>query len=149
MEKLQSELAEAEYKADILEKTMQYLKEAKESFSTHYMGAMRRGFVKYAELLGGKKAENIRLDVQLEAQVEAQGALRGSEYFSAGNRDFIGICIRLALIEALFEKEKPFLILDDPFVNLDDARISNAKLLLTEIAKEYQVIYLVCHSSRI
>ena len=81
--------------------------------------------------------------------MEAQGALRGSEYFSAGNRDFIGICIRLALIEALFEKEKPFLILDDPFVNLDDARISNAKLLLTEIAKEYQVIYLVCHSSRI
>lgn len=149
LENLQSELAEAEYKADILEKTMQYLKEAKESFSTHYMGAMRRGFVKYAKLLGGKKAENIRLDVQLEAQVEAQGALRGSEYFSAGNRDFIGICIRLALIEALFEKEKPFLILDDPFVNLDDARISNAKLLLTEIAKEYQVIYLVCHSSRI
>ena len=148
LEKLQNELAEAEYRAGILERTMQYLKEAKESFSTHYMGAMRRGFQKYAELLGGTAPEAVRLDVQLEAQVESQGALHGSEYFSAGNRDFIGICIRLALVEALFENEKPFLILDDPFVNLDDARIDNARTLLQEIAKEYQVVYLVCHSSR-
>lgn len=148
LEKLQNELAEAEYRAGILERTMQYLKEAKESFSTHYMGAMRRGFQKYAKLLGGTVPEAVRLDVQLEAQVESQGALHGSEYFSAGNRDFIGICIRLALVEALFENEKPFLILDDPFVNLDDARIDNARTLLQEIAKEYQVVYLVCHSSR-
>lgn len=149
LENLKSELRDAEYRAGILEKTMQYLKEAKESFSTHYMGAMRRGFSKYAAMLGGQEGSEIHLDVQLDAQMEVGGALKGSEYFSTGNRDFIGICIRLALIDALFTQEKPFLILDDPFVNLDDCKVENARRLLTEIVKEYQVVYLVCHSSRV
>lgn len=149
LENLKSELKDAEYRAGILEKTMQYLKEAKESFSTHYMGAMRRGFSKYAAILGGQAGNEIHLDVQLNAQMEVDGALKENEYFSAGNRDLIGICIRLALIDALFTEEKPFLILDDPFVNLDDYRVENARKLLAEIAKEYQVVYLVCHSSRV
>ncbi len=149
LEGLREELKEAEYKARILEWTMQYLKEAKESFSAHYMGTMRRGFFKYASLIGGALDGHIHLDIQLNAQMEAGAALRGSEFFSAGDRDFVGICIRLALIEALFEEEKPFVILDDPFVNLDDARIDNAKKLLRKLSGEYQVLYLVCHSSRV
>ena len=149
LENLKSELKDAEYRAGILEKTMQYLKEAKESFSTHYMGAMQRGFSRYAAMLGGETEDEIHLDVQLAAQLEAGGALRGDEYFSTGNRDFIGICIRLALVDALFTQEKPFLILDDPFVNLDDSRVENARKLLAKIAENYQVVYLVCHSSRV
>lgn len=148
LESLQNEMAEAQYRCNILEKTMLYLREAKESFSTHYMGAMQKGFQKYAALMNGGKTKDIRLDVQLDAQKSVGGSLKGSEYFSTGNRDFIGICIRLALIDALFEEEKPFIILDDPFVNLDDEKVKNARSLLQEIAKEYQLIYLVCHSSR-
>lgn len=148
LESLLNELAEAQNRCNILEKTMLYLKEAKESFSTHYMGAMQEGFHKYAALMDSGKAKDIRLDVQLDAQKTVGGSIKGSEYFSTGNRDFIGICIRLALIDALFEEEKPFIILDDPFVNLDDEKVKNARNLLQEIAKEYQIIYLVCHSSR-
>ncbi len=148
LETLRNQLTEAEAHCDMLEKTMHYLKEAKESFSTHYMGNMRRGFVKYASRMGQDLAHQIQLDIQLEAQLAVGGSLKGSESFSAGNRDFIGICIRLALVEALFETEKPFIILDDPFVNLDDHKVENAKRLLTEIAEDYQIIYLVCHSSR-
>lgn len=148
LESMQNELAESQYRCGILEKTMQYLKEAKESFSTHYMGAMQKGFQKYAALMNGGKSKDIRLDVRLDAQKSVGGSLKGSEYFSTGNRDFIGICIRFALIDALFEEEKPFIILDDPFVNLDDEKVKNARNLLKEIAGEYQIIYLVCHSSR-
>ncbi len=112
------------------------------------MGTMHRGFHKYASMISGALGERIQLDVQLNAQVEAGASLRGSEYFSVGNRDFVGICIRLALVEALFEEEKPFVILDDPFVNLDDTRVDNVKRLLHRLGEEYQVLYLVCHSSR-
>ena len=52
------------------------------------------------------------------------------------------------LIDALFTKEKPFLILDDPFVNLDDEHTGRALKLLEEITRQYQVIYLVCNSGR-
>ena len=40
------------------------------------------------------------------------------------------------------------LILDDPFVNLDEEKIEHGKAFIREIAKEYQVIYFTCHESR-
>lgn len=49
----------------------------------------------------------------------------------------------------MYKEEKPFLIFDDPFVNLDDNNIKGAMKLLDEIAKNYQVIYFTCSESRI
>lgn len=50
--------------------------------------------------------------------------------------------------DALFENEAPMLILDDPFVNLDDSRLKKALELLDLLANHRQIIYLTCHSSR-
>ena len=54
-----------------------------------------------------------------------------------------------ALVDALFTKEQPFLLLDDPFVNLDDARTKRALELLQKISQQRQVVYLVCNSARV
>jgi uncharacterized protein YhaN len=48
----------------------------------------------------------------------------------------------------MYREKKPFLILDDPFVNLDEEKIEHGKAFIREIAKEYQVIYFTCHESR-
>ena len=61
----------------------------------------------------------------------------------------IYICMRLSLVNVLFEGEQPFIILDDPFVNLDDEKTKKAINLLKEISSKYQVIYFVCNESRI
>ena len=37
---------------------------------------------------------------------------------------------------------------DDPFVNMDDVKIENAKQFLHELSKTYQLIYFSCHESR-
>ena len=58
------------------------------------------------------------------------------------------VCLRLSLIEAMFEKEKPFLVLDDPFVALDDKNLKSALELLKQASKEFQIVYLTCHESR-
>ena len=42
----------------------------------------------------------------------------------------------------------PPIILDDPFVNLDERRLEAAKRLLVALAKKYQILYLVCHAER-
>ena len=60
----------------------------------------------------------------------------------------IDIAMRLGLADALFEDEEAVLILDDPFVNLDDVRLKNAMNLLRTVAKDRQIVYLTCHSSR-
>ena len=58
------------------------------------------------------------------------------------------LCMRFALVDALFTGEKPFVILDDPFVNLDDRHTKEALALLRKLAEERQILYLVCNSSR-
>ena len=56
--------------------------------------------------------------------------------------------MRLALIDCLYEKEKPFVILDDPFVNYDEEKLVDTTKLLKEISNEIQIVYFTCHQSR-
>jgi uncharacterized protein YhaN len=60
----------------------------------------------------------------------------------------IGICLRLSLVDAMYDGESPMLIMDDPFTNLDDCKISAGKEFIEKIAEKYQVIYFTCSNSR-
>lgn len=131
----------------ILEKTKKYLSTAKEQFSSHYLKGMQDSFIKNLEILNGSKME-VNLDVNLNAEVNENGSNKKIDFMSTGYKDLIYICMRLSLIESLFEDEKPFIILDDPFVNLDEEKIENAMKLIKTKAKDYQIIYFVCHESR-
>ena len=147
IENLEQELEEINNRYNILEKTKQYLLKAKEQFSSHYLNEMTVGFEKYFELINSEKV-NISIDSKLNTKIEQYGEKKEIDYLSYGYKDLIGICMRFALIEALFENEKPFIILDDPFVNLDKEKIQKAKGIVKELSKKYQVIYFVCHECR-
>lgn len=131
----------------VLEKTKKYLNLAKEQFSSHYLKGMQDSFIKNLEILNGSKME-VNLDVNLNAEINKNGSNKKIDFLSTGYKDLIYICMRLSLIESLFEDEKPFIVLDDPFVNLDVEKIENAMKLLKSKAEEYQIIYFVCHESR-
>ncbi len=147
IENLEQKLQEMNYQYDILNKTVKYLIEAKEKFSSHYLTNMSQGFEKYLSIINNEKITT-NIDVKLNVKIQEYGEKREIEYLSTGYRDLIGICMRLALIEALFEKENPFIILDDPFVNLDEEKIENAKQIVKEISKTHQIIYFICHKCR-
>ena len=98
--------------------------------------------------LTGEDRQKILVTSDLEVQLERQGKARELGYFSAGQSDLVMLCMRFALVDALFGGEKPFVILDDPFVNLDDRRTDQALELVRELARDRQIIYLVCNSSR-
>lgn len=147
IENLEQELNEINNNYNILEKTQKYLLKAKEQFSSHYLGNMTEGFEKYLKLINGEKL-NANIDVKLNVKVQEYGENKEIDYLSTGYRDLIGISMRFALVDALFENEKPFIILDDPFVNLDKEKIEKAKEIVKELAKKYQVIYFICHESR-
>jgi len=99
-------------------------------------------------LITGKNFDNLRLDTEFKITFEEYGKSREIEYYSKGYKNTIDLCMRFALIDCLFVKEKPFIILDDPFVNMDDTKIKNAKQFLVELSKQYQIIYFSCHDSR-
>lgn len=147
IDELAQKIEEMEEKCKILEKTKKYLETAKEQFSSQYLNRMKQNFMKNLQLINGSELD-INLDVNLNVKVNEQGSGKDIGYFSTGYKDLIYICMRLSLIDSLFEKEKPFIILDDPFVNLDESKIKNATDLLKNIAKDYQIIYFICHDSR-
>ena len=147
-ERLKETYEDGRHQADLLQKTMKYLKEAKERFSTRYMDKMREGFDRYMRKIDPKTADSLQLDASLRVRQEAQGSLHEDSYLSTGLLEFAGICTRLALVEAMYEGEKPFLILDDPFVNLDEDKVKKGMELLHSLADTYQILYFTCHSSR-
>ena len=67
---------------------------------------------------------------------------------SEGRKDLAGICARMAMVDAMYEKDKPFLVFDDSFVNLDDEKMRHALTFLKEVGKEYKVIYFTCRENR-
>ena len=127
---------------------MAFLEKAKDHLSGSYLGPVREHFAHYLNRLSGGNSGEILISPELEVQLERQGQARELAFFSAGQTDLVMLCMRLALVDALFGEEKPFVILDDPFVNLDDERTAQALQLLQELGKERQILYLVCNSSR-
>ena len=88
------------------------------------------------------------IDENLNVSIQEDGMTREADRYSTGYCDLIDFCMRMALVDTLFENEKPFLILDDPFVNLDADRLEGAMELLNAMASVHQIIYFVCHPVR-
>ena len=93
-------------------------------------------------------SEKVNIDVDLKITVEEESGSKITDFYSKGYQNLFEICKRFALTDVLFTGEKPFIILDDPFYNLDDNKIVQALELLRKLSKDYQIIYLVCHESR-
>lgn len=147
LEQARQRLAEDREKADILDAAMDFLQQARENLATSYMGTIRARFGHYLAMLGGGD-ETYFVDTDLQIYLERQGHTRELAYFSAGQTDLVMLCMRLSLADALFGGQEMFLVLDDPFVNLDDSHTEQARLLLRKLASTRQILYLSCHSSR-
>ena len=147
IENLKNEINKMQEKYKILNKTEELLQTAKQDFSSSYLQEMIKGFSKYVNMINNKQLST-NVDINLNVKVDVNGSQKEIKYFSSGYKDLIYICMRFSLINALFKEEKPFVVLDDPFVNLDEAKTENALQVIDEIAKEYQIIYFVCNSSR-
>ncbi len=61
---------------------------------------------------------------------------------SQGTLDLVYLAARLGLVRLVTGDRRPPLVLDDPFVTLDDDRARRALEILREISRDFQVIYL-------
>lgn len=133
---------------NLISVTHDFLHKAKEQLTARYMEPIARGFSKYYQMLTGDARGEWMIDANINLKVREYGELRETKWLSAGYQDLIGVCMRLALVDAMYQDEKPFLILDDPFVNLDKEKVDCGNQLLLSVSEEYQVIYFTCHDSR-
>lgn len=138
-------------KYNTIVKTKEMMEVAKNSFAARYTGPVLQGFKKYYAMMIGQDEndiENVSVNAAEELLVIEKGLARPVDSYSEGNRNMYYLCMRMAYIEAMYKDEKPFIVFDDPFVNLDDNNISGAMCFLKNISKEYQVIYMTCSEGR-
>lgn len=147
IDRLQKSNTEDTGKLTALERAISVLGDARQSLSSHYMDGLRDNFTRYMKAadLNEQKA---MLDSEFNISIESHGSLHSILSESSGIKDIIYLCARFALIDALFENDKPCVILDDVMNNLDEERFNSAMKMTEEFAKDYQVIYLTCNNSR-
>lgn len=135
-------------KYELLTSAVGFLKKAEQNLKDKYVKPVKDEFVRYSALLEKTLGEKIEMNKDFEVSFERDGKLRGDRHLSAGQRSICALCFRLALIKNMYAAEPPFLILDDPFVNLDGAHLEKVKSVIAELSADMQIIYFSCHDSR-
>ncbi|WP_139355465.1 ATP-binding protein [Oribacterium sp. C9] len=145
------ELHEMEQRYNLLLLVRDHLEEAHNSFTKAYLSPLMEAFKKYYSMfinVSGLEEVPYRMDASFNVNLVSEGQSHSTGLLSAGFRNMVELSRRMAFVDAMYEAEKPFIILDDPFVNLDEEKVEGAMKFLNEIAKTYQVIYFTCHESR-
>ena len=148
LEELRNIQVQEQQKYHHILKVQEYLVKAKESITNRYSAPRLKSFCEYYGMITKKSVEQFHIDANINITKNEQGKQREMSTLSSGYRDLIGICLRVALVDAMYQEERPILIMDDPFTNLDDAKMKEAKNFLEYVAKRYQVIYFTCSSER-
>ena len=125
----------------------EFLERAKDSLSGRYLDGMEKAFSESFRSVSGLDLGS-EIDTSLGLKL-GDKRMRPEESYSRGLRGIAAICLRIALTDAIFAGDKPFLLLDDPFCDLDDLRLRRALDMTARLAGGRQIIYLTCHSSRL
>ena len=137
---------EALYRRDrVYRAALSAIEEAEKATMQTATRYLERHMVRDLERITGGRYRRVRIDdTDLGIEVwspERDGWVPVSE-LSKGTIDVVYLAARLGLVRLVTGGRRPPLILDDPFVTLDDARATRALQLMREITTDFQVIYL-------
>ena len=105
----------------------------------NFTPALNRIASEYFFALTCEKYSRLLADREFNLSVDT-GVLRRGELFSGGTEDQMYLSLRLALADMLFEDEKIFLLLDEPFFQYDAVRTAAANALLSSLAQKRQTL---------
>ena len=136
-----------EKRYNLLQKTKAYLEMAKERFALQYKEPILEAFQKYFQSICTEPLQ-FQMSEDLELSFVDRGLSREQGYLSEGLQDLCRFCQKLAIFDAMFQEEKAFLLLDDPFSHLDEKNGARARALLEELAENRQIFYFTCSEER-
>ena len=112
----------------------------------------------YFKIITGSKYEDLFVDAKMDMSFEDTSAVnrsgndalkRSVDYLSAGTRDAAYLCLRMALLELLFENDIPPLICDESFLRMDNARLENLTKILLALSRKTQIFVFTCHEREV
>ena len=147
LEQKKEEREALEKRYNLLQKTKAYLEMAKERFALQYKEPILEAFQKYFQRICTEPLQ-FQMSEDLELSFVDRGLSREQGYLSEGLQDLCRFCQKLAIFDAMFQEEKAFLLLDDPFSHLDEKNGARARVLLEELAESRQIFYFTCSEER-
>lgn len=145
---LEEKLAAAKDEYALISTTTEYLQAAEKRVRDKFVAPVLGRFSSYAAALEKALGERVEMTTEYKVLFERGGQTRREEHLSAGERTLLALCVRLALIDNMYKAEQPFVVLDDPFVHLDETHLQKTKKLIAELAGGRQILYFCCHESR-
>lgn len=138
-----------EEQKELLEKTASYLTIANQQLAAKYLEPIQDEVNKLIKDFSLKDL-TVQFDGNSMMSVKPKGSNNYYDlgHYSSGNKDFISVLVRFALINIIYEEIDPFIILDDSFIHFDDDNIKLVKPLLERLSKKNQIIYFTCSKSR-
>ena len=148
LEETMEKLGEAKAKIKLLERVKNEIVNADQRLKDRYIAPVKDKFSTYARLINDAVGDNIKMDKDFRVSYDRFGELRSYEHLSDGNLSVCALCFRLAIMDNMFDDELPFIIMDDPFVHLDEKNFASTAKLLKDLCVNKQIIYFCCHESR-
>ncbi len=146
LEERRERLAFCEERVRVLDLTKELMVKAKGDMTARYLEGTKTAFLGYLRALS--EDGEFTLDTSFDIKKYDVGASREREAYSKGSRELYSFALRLALIDTLYQKDKPPIIIDDAFMSLDDEHFSAVGKLLHKLSKSRQIIYLTCAEAR-
>lgn len=144
----QEEKQKAKDRADQITKAKMFMESADENLKNKFIMPIQNKYVEYARQINPLLADNISMNYDFEINFDINGKYKNYLQLSLGEKACLGLCLRFAIIDNIYKDDKPIIILDDPFVNLDEDNLQKAKDVLVKLSSNTQVLYLCCHKSR-
>ena len=141
---LKAKKEDAIYKA-----TINALNETNNTIISKYIDPIKNDFVKYASYIEELIGQSVNLKSNFELEFKQGDSLRSYNHLSLGEKTIAGMVLRMSFISQLFKEDRPFILLDDPFTDLDQNHLSKSIKFIKEMAKDMQIIYITCHPSRL
>ena len=139
------QLATLERRARIYGQTLSAIESAERATMQRATRYLEKHMVGDLEQVTAGRYRRVRVDdtnLGIEVFAPERGDWVSVESLSQGTLDLVYLAARIGLVRLVTGDRRPPLILDDPFVTLDDARATLALELLKRISADFQVIYL-------
>ncbi len=146
LEAAETALADAEAKHAAIVLAYESIQGAGESLRRNVTARLRSNAGALMRHLTDGKYYDFGISEDFSLSILTENGTKPISSLSAGTRDAAYFSLRTALSSMLFPADRPPMILDEVFSQLDDTRAAALLDLLTKIAEESQVILLTCHS---
>ena len=145
LELWREQLATLERRARVYSQTLTAIEAAERATMQRATRYLEKHMVGDLEQVTAGRYRRVRVDdtnLGIEVFAPERGDWVSVESLSQGTLDLVYLAARIGLVRLVTGDRRPPLILDDPFVTLDDARATRALELLKRISADFQVIYL-------